>query len=59
MLVQEGNENYEYPYIIHTIPKQPCLIEEFFKEEEKKPYHIRSRTCMIKCPCEKCNPPKY
>lgn len=33
-----------------------CLIAEFFKNEQKKPAHLRSNSCMISCPCRRCNP---
>jgi hypothetical protein len=33
-----------------------CLIDAFFREEAKKPAHSRATSCLISCPCRKCNP---
>lgn len=38
------------------LPKQPCMIEEFFRREQEKPANQRARSCMISCPCPKCRP---
>ena len=42
-------------FIYHKEPVQRCLIEEFFKNEQNKPPHLRSNSCLICCPCPKCN----
>lgn len=34
----------------------PCMIEQFFENEKKKPIGQRSKSCLISCPCPKCNP---
>lgn len=36
--------------------KEVCMLEEFFKNEEKKPPHLRARAANLYCPCSKCNP---
>ena len=34
--------------------KEYCAVDAFFEAEKKKPFHLRSMTCMIACPCAKC-----
>ena len=34
----------------------PCMIEQFFENEKKKPFMQRAKACWISCPCPKCNP---
>ena len=34
---------------------QICLIEEFFRREAQKPAWKRQHSCMISCPCSRCN----
>lgn len=36
--------------------RSDCLVEQFFREEAKKPPGLRSSSCMISCPCPRCNP---
>lgn len=36
--------------------EEPCLIQQFFEEEAKKPPSQRSSACMISCPCSRCSP---
>jgi hypothetical protein len=58
--------NWEYGYpstysdIVKNIrwnePEQHCLLDAFFKEQQKLPVHMRSEAAMISCPCRKCNP---
>lgn len=33
-----------------------CLIQQFFEREQQKPEHLRAKSCLIFCPCSKCNP---
>lgn len=33
-----------------------CLVRNFFEQEAKKPIGLRSKACMIHCPCQRCNP---
>lgn len=35
---------------------QPCLIEDFFKRQEKLPLCRRTNLCHISCPCPRCSP---
>ena len=34
--------------------EKPCLIEKFFKDQEKLPFHMRSSSCLICCTGSKC-----
>jgi hypothetical protein len=38
------------------IANDECLVRKFFEEEAKKPIGQRSSSCLISCPCSKCNP---
>jgi hypothetical protein len=33
---------------------RPCAIEEFFRQEQKKPWWMRSSSCLLYCNCPKC-----
>lgn len=32
-----------------------CLVQKFFQEQKKLPQHRRQKSCMIPCPCSRCN----
>lgn len=34
---------------------QPCLIQQYFAEQEKLPAWRRSNICGISCPCPRCS----
>ena len=36
--------------------EEGCLIDAFFRREAEKPAGNRATSCMISCPCRKCNP---
>lgn len=38
------------------LAEQPCLIKAFFDREKQKPIEQRATSCMICCPCSRCNP---
>lgn len=37
-------------------PQTDCLIEQFFREQANRPANQRSSSCLISCPCRRCNP---
>ena len=38
------------------LAQQPCLLEGFFKEQQKLPPSLRSTGALISCPCPRCSP---
>lgn len=42
--------------IKETSKSERCLVEEFFKRQERLPIYQRSKSCMISCPCRNCSP---
>lgn len=57
MLLYDHEDKDYKPFVPQeTNEHHPCLVEAFFREEEKKPAHLRSRSCLISCPCPRCQP---
>lgn len=54
---QDDRRDYTGAEIVPTYrSRSDCLVEQFFREEAKKPPGLRSSSCLISCPCKKCNP---
>jgi hypothetical protein len=39
--------------IVFAQPYEPCMIEEFFKQEQLRAPWLRSTSCLIACPCSR------
>lgn len=45
----------EQPYYPNEEPPEKCLLDEFFKKEQKKPPHLRNQGAFLVCRCKKCS----
>jgi hypothetical protein len=55
-LVKVANEMKDVPLeeLVMVIPDEVCQIDEFYKREDAKPPHLRSRSVHLVCNCSKC-----
>jgi len=49
-------ENIKTKNSKHYEQYETCLVDKFYARESEKPVHLRSKYCMISCPCKKCSP---
>jgi hypothetical protein len=52
-VIREDNE--DMGVIDSEVKFSECAYDHFFKEEQKKPWWLRSSSCMLVCHCKKCS----